>query len=1297
MASIVLGVAGAVIGSYIPGVGAAMGWQLGSALGGMLSGSTKTSEIGPRLGDLRVQYSTWGTMIPILYGTNRVAGNVIWSSGIKETVHVRYETYKTKGGPGSIKQKITTYTYSIDLAISLGVGKINSISKIWVSGNAIMDSSDGRIAAAAINIEKLSKSTVLYEGSEFQEPSSLIESYLGVGNVPAYRGQAYFVIEALELESFGNRVPNLEFLVSRTISGYTPELTKGISKFSNINTYLSQYSESVRTDTDMFDTYNHPISVGLKTIEIKKDYGLYPTYVTDVFGGTPTFNGYEYKIKTITRRIPYVIITKYNIREDSIVATWEVDFPDVLWGDNPSTYITSSNIEMGRDGSYYVHLAANTGLGYSVYCSGIFNSDNKYLFGNNGGDLLGGTSNSGKALAIDNDGNVNWKVFYVGSFGSDTFNTTFIRGSLDNITTFYPYDSGVNSTVISPFNGIYTMSMTTDTRYKSFNRYVEEYQKLNTNKTYIFGEIGNYIYTQYNTGDGLYPNSGLPYGLGNNIMGYAYQDPSGNTTVFKTLIDGVNFYGNAHQSEYGGILGTPSDKYLWIQESVFYNPTGSSAQIWLDYESTADIACTIELWGVEPYILIKSFNIFEEYKKAIDRGVIRNELLAHGSTTYYYTKRNVSLKESTGRSPWVTGSDEIYFPFNITFSVDPVWGGDTSNNTYGLTYIVSINPLSGSVKFSEGFTANFNINDLLYQTYGDRSYGNIHFSRNAPSTGIYATNDYRSFINGLGNNDNLPITLSDIITDICSSVGISSNTIDVSTLTSISIPGYALTRISTGLASISQLLDFFLISTIESEGKLKFSTKKYTADLAIPEDDLINTDSLIEVSRVQETSLPKRLTTIYINSTSDYLQASEYAERLTTKATSLDTNTVAISMSPTMVANYTNAQLYSLYASRNSYIFETGYKYKYVEVGDVVSINNKNILVTKKLDDTTIKFEGVSISPTIYSSAKPTSNSVVQEVLILGNYNSSIDILNLPMLRSEDASGTSYASISGTTDRFSGSDIVFSTDNLTYNEITSINHLSDYGTVLTSPACYWSTNTYNGIDNNSYVYVTSNIALASYTRDQILADYKLNLCLIGTEIIQFLTATLISTNTYKLSGFLRGLYGTHTVKNINGSLPTIFKLINTNLVPINLPSSYNNTDIFLKSVSFGVDEASSNTLELIYKPSSLIPLAPSHAIKIKQPNGDFLIKWVRSNRWDYQLTDNYTTPLTETEEKYMIKVYKNSSLAEDTSTIFYTNTQSFLLTAALQTSIWGAPLTSPVVDIAQVSSTVGEGNLIRAL
>ena len=55
----------------------------------------------------------------------------------------------------------------------------------------------------------------IYKGAEDQVPDPVIEATEGAGMAPAYRGTAYVVFEDLELEAFGNRVPQFSFEVSR--------------------------------------------------------------------------------------------------------------------------------------------------------------------------------------------------------------------------------------------------------------------------------------------------------------------------------------------------------------------------------------------------------------------------------------------------------------------------------------------------------------------------------------------------------------------------------------------------------------------------------------------------------------------------------------------------------------------------------------------------------------------------------------------------------------------------------------------------------------------------------------------------------------------------------------------------------------------------------------------------------------------------------------------------------------------------------------------------------------------------
>ena len=202
MARLVLGAVGAMAGSFVGGpMGASIGWSIGAALGGLVDPPDAIKQQGPRLGDLKLQASSYGAPIPVIYGTVRVAGNVIWASEIRETA-----TTTTEGGKGGPEVETTTYTYAADVAISIGEGELVGVSRLWANNQLV--------ANFSTTSTDIAESVVFYSGTETQLPDPTMESALGVGQVPAYRGQAYIVFENLQLADYGNRVPNFEFEIA---------------------------------------------------------------------------------------------------------------------------------------------------------------------------------------------------------------------------------------------------------------------------------------------------------------------------------------------------------------------------------------------------------------------------------------------------------------------------------------------------------------------------------------------------------------------------------------------------------------------------------------------------------------------------------------------------------------------------------------------------------------------------------------------------------------------------------------------------------------------------------------------------------------------------------------------------------------------------------------------------------------------------------------------------------------------------------------------------------------------------
>lgn len=189
MATLILTAVGNAVGGPIGGaIGAMIGQQIDSAI------FAPKPRHGPRLGELAVQTSSYGTQIPRIFGIMRVAGTVIWSTDLQER---RSESGGGKGQPDTIQ-----YSYSASFAIALSGRPIKSVRRIWA---------DGKLLRGAAGDFKSRTQYRLYPGNEEQAADPLIASVEGIGQTPAFRGIAYAIFEDFELADYGNRIPSLSF------------------------------------------------------------------------------------------------------------------------------------------------------------------------------------------------------------------------------------------------------------------------------------------------------------------------------------------------------------------------------------------------------------------------------------------------------------------------------------------------------------------------------------------------------------------------------------------------------------------------------------------------------------------------------------------------------------------------------------------------------------------------------------------------------------------------------------------------------------------------------------------------------------------------------------------------------------------------------------------------------------------------------------------------------------------------------------------------------------------------------
>lgn len=177
-------------------------------------GTTKKSQAKqqPALTGLQVQTSAYGKVIPIVYGTTRIAPNLIWYGDFLATPHNSGSS--GGGGKGGITGGgggkgggggSTTYTYSAAVALGLCEGPIGAIGTVWASQT--------ETSLAALGL-------ALYLG-EYAQPAWGYLSSVHPTQALGYSGTAYAAGAGYQLDS-NAQLPNHNFEVAGFLANTAP-------------------------------------------------------------------------------------------------------------------------------------------------------------------------------------------------------------------------------------------------------------------------------------------------------------------------------------------------------------------------------------------------------------------------------------------------------------------------------------------------------------------------------------------------------------------------------------------------------------------------------------------------------------------------------------------------------------------------------------------------------------------------------------------------------------------------------------------------------------------------------------------------------------------------------------------------------------------------------------------------------------------------------------------------------------------------------------------------------------------
>lgn len=162
-------------------------------MAGLFGGGKSTVNEAERISQFQVNQATYGEVVPIVFGTTRISGNII---DYFNFVAVRHEETQSAGKGGKTSTTNVTYTYNAAVLIGLCEGPIDGIGTVWKDTDTVTT-----LAGAGLT---------LFNGAYGQAPWSYALSSAPTRALP-YSGLAY-AAGYIELNSSAG-VPTLNFEV----------------------------------------------------------------------------------------------------------------------------------------------------------------------------------------------------------------------------------------------------------------------------------------------------------------------------------------------------------------------------------------------------------------------------------------------------------------------------------------------------------------------------------------------------------------------------------------------------------------------------------------------------------------------------------------------------------------------------------------------------------------------------------------------------------------------------------------------------------------------------------------------------------------------------------------------------------------------------------------------------------------------------------------------------------------------------------------------------------------------------
>lgn len=1311
--------AGGAIGGTFLGVSAAViGQSIGAVIGSAIDNylfapSLKFTQEGPRLNDIPVLTSSEGQPILRGYGRFRASGNLIWATRFREEVVKESTKQGGKGGGGATTTTVT-YNYFANFAVGLCEGQIQDVHRIWADGK-LMDLSDVTFR--------------VYRGTSNQTPDSLITMKEGAGNAPGYRDLAYIVFEDLQINKYGNRIPQLSFEVTRPINRTDNnsvsdlitgiDLIPGTTEFGYDPDVIDQViygddEEEDVTERRVENNHDRPNESGWKLAldqlqENLPNCGIV-TFVVTWFGDDLRIGNCTIRPKVETRekrtdpiswqvaglsRSSAMLISQYNGRpafggspndvsvykaiKDLKLRGFEVMlYPFIIMDIGHGNSLPNPYSDNGTGQGQAVYpwrgrITCSPAIGYSgsVDKTAAARTQVNTFLGNAQASHFSGSGGTVNAGSSNSDWGFNRFVLHMAELCRQAGGVDYFCIGTEMIGASIIRDQSNGFPFV---DGLINLAdEVSDLLPSAKIGYAADWSEYHSYKPNDgTGDI-------YFNLDPLWANSNIDFiGIDNYMKLSDWRDGSGHADYG----EGGDEYGNPKgESIYdlnylkGQIEGGEDYDYYYASA----NDRATQTRTAIDDTNTAN-----EDWVFRQKDIKNWWRSAHHNRPAGSRS---------SSSTAWQPQSKPILFTEYGCPALNKGTNQpnVFYDPKSSESFVPYFSSGARDDEIQRQYIRAMieywDPANGNNPVSTVYGDNMlDHNRMCYWSYDARPWPTFPIDGDAWAD--QPNWQYGHWISGRIDTVYMPDLLRALAEDYMLTADY-----DFSKAYG-SCDGFVVQSKTSFRSTVEPLATLFMFDIIESGDTFKAVSEQEVRSLITLDLDKIadrsKNNEPVTFTRKQETELPAEISLRYIDIFANYESASVTQRREVVEATGSPMTDAPIVIDHARAQQLVDRLLYSAWAKRTEAELGVMPEFIYLETGDVITLNfngfQRSVRIETVADGPYRRIKARSFDLGIFEVGGDEGRSQPINVQPVAS-SALIEIMDLPLLRSIDIEFQPY--VASYVNPWPGVSL--------YKSITTSNYGLD--TLLVQPAIIGETisvfrrgvtdvwDNANELDVNIYSEQLSSLDEESvFNNGNALAIENSS----GEwEIIQFVNATMTGQGSYKLTRLLRGQLGTED--NMEDALPAGARIVVI--------------DSTLQQVQLGIDDIGreynyrygpSNrdlghetyrTIQKTVNGRGYKPFSPVH-VRAEKTGDDHTFSWIRRNRiggdnWNY--TDDI--PMSETVEQYEVDVLNSSG--EAVRTLSVTDLTSVTYTSAQRTQDGiNAPFD---IKVYQISSQIGRG------